>query len=43
MLRGMEARHPLTAGLASSPVYAEFRQTQRGRALLAKMHLDDIA
>jgi tetratricopeptide (TPR) repeat protein len=41
--KGMEARHPITAGLAANPFFEEFRQTPRGRALLAKMHLDDIA
>jgi len=39
----IEARHFAALSLAWSPLYEEFRQTPRGRALLAKMNLADVS
>jgi serine/threonine protein kinase len=39
--RGVEARHFMVLAVAWSSFFKEFRQTPRGRALLAKMNLTD--
>jgi serine/threonine-protein kinase len=41
--RLMEARHFMVTNLSWNPIAREFRETPRGRALLAKMHLAEVS
>ncbi len=41
--QAVEARHPVAFILSFSPLFKTFRETPRGRALLQKMNLADVA